>query len=233
MRDPQIAIFFLPLAVAAAGALAQSNENLNPVKGREYREFVAPTQVSGHAIVGLATVPEGDALRQDTLHVYFKEKFNGSIRLDISTADGLLRGEGEFSGAVPEKTWAKVSIKLHRDERARSARESGGPETLAVSARLDRSNTPLVVHWGDRQPATGKPPVLRLYVNSRRADLFVRVQSSGKPLPCRPIVGMTAVRFDKICDIAANQLPKDGKVTLVRRDGFETESVPLVIPFPH
>ena len=232
MRDLQVAAF-LPLIVAAAGALAQSNGSLNPVKGREYREFLAPTQVSGHAVVGLAAVPAANALKQDTLYVYFKDKFTGSIRLDISTADGLLRGEGEFSGAVPEKTWAKVSINLARDERARSARASGGPETLAVSARSDRSNAPLVVHWGDDRPTIGKPSVLRLYVNSRRADLFVRVRPSGKPEPCRPITGMTAVRFDKICDIAADQLPKDGKVTLLRRDGFETESVSLVIAFPN
>jgi hypothetical protein len=229
MRD--LPILVVSLILAAEAAFAQSDQGLKSV-GPGYREFIAPTQVSGHAIVGLTTLPVAEAQRQDILYVYFKNKFNGSIRLEVSTADGLLRGEGEFSGVVAEDTWAKLSIKINRDERTRSARESGGPETLAVSARLDRSDTPLVVHWGQERPTAGRPAV-RLYVNSRRADLSVRVRPTGPLERCRSISGMTAVRFDKVCDIAADQLPKDGKVTLVRRDGFETEAVHLLIGLPN
>jgi len=216
---------FVSMILTAEGGLAQSSEGLKVVG---YREFIAPTQVSGHAIVGLTTVPVGGDQKQDTLYVYFEKEFKGSIKLEVATADGYLRGEGEFSGFVPAKTWEKVSIRINRDERAQLARERGGPETLAVKAQIDQPNAPLVVHWGENPPA-GRNVSLRLYVNSRRAELFVR--GPNKVVQCKQISGMTPVRFDKICDISSDYISKDGKVTLVRRDGFESELVPLVIPW--
>jgi len=233
----RIAVLMLSPMLAAEVALAQSNEGLTAVAGKQYREFVAPTQVSSHAIVGLTTKPSPAQKREDILYVFFKDAFDdakdGPIKVELTTADGYLRGEGEFKGKVPRRTWARVSIEMPppRDERSRSARERSGPETLAVVARFSQTGAPLVVHWGNERP-TGTPPELRLYVNSRRADLSVRLQASEKPVHCQPISGMTPVRFDKICDISAAQLPKDGKVTLVRRDGFDTDSFPFVIPVP-
>ena len=232
----RVAVLMLSPMLVAEVALAQSNEGLSAVVGKQYREFVAPTQVSSHAIVGLTTKPSLAQKREDILYVFFKDAFDdakdGPIRVELTTADGYLRGEGEFRGKVPRRTWEKVSIELPppRDERARSARERSGPETLAVVARFSQTGAPLVVHWGNERP-TGAPAELRLYVNSRRAELFVRLQASEKPVHCQPISGTTLVRFDKICDISASQLPKDGKVTLVRRDGFETESFQFVIPW--
>lgn len=231
----RVAGFSLSLILTAEGALAQSHEGLQSVK--PYKEFIAPTQVSSHAIVGLTTLPSAAEKREDVLYVFFKDAFdvskNGPIRVELTTADGFLRGEGEFGGKVSKNTWQKVSIEMPppRDERARLARERSGLETLAVVARFVQTGAPLVVHWGNTQPAD-IPPELRLYVNSRRADLFVRVRPSGEMVRCKPISGMTPVRFDKTCDIPAAQLAKDGKVTLVRRDGFETESFDLLIPYP-
>jgi hypothetical protein len=37
------------------------------------------------------------------------------------------------------------------------------------------------------------------------------------------------VRFDTVCTFSAATLPKDGKVTLIRRDGMQTESQTIVL----
>ena len=73
-----------------------------------------------------------------------------------------------------------------------------------------------------------KPPTskltLRLYVNSRRADVVIYTPD-GKATSCNAVEQTQIVRFDKTCDLVG--LPIDGKsdtvdLTIVRRDGHQT-----------
>ncbi len=214
------------VALLPVSGAALSQTSLTAVQA--YREFIAPSQVSSQAIVGLAVIPSAAEQKQDLLHVYFKEAHDGSVKLELTTADGVLRGEGEFRGKVAANTWAPLSISTSRDAQARSERERSGPETLAVSVRLAPSGKILPVYWGGHPPPR-ESALLRLYANSRRADLFVRLGPDGPVVRCQPISGMTPVKFDKICDLPTAKLA--GKVTVMRRDGFETESFELVIPW--
>jgi hypothetical protein len=201
------------------------------VTGQAYREFIAaPTLVSGHGLVAIAVLPSREDQLQDALQIYFPNAYRGRLTVELSTADGYLRGEGAFEGDAPDASWATVSLATSRDAKVQAARTRGGPETLTVAARRRGAETPYVVAWGPNAPSRDQA-VLRLYVNSRRADMLVRVEPKGTLVECKPIVGMTPVRFDRVCDFAASRLPKDRAISLIRRDGFETETKTVTIPW--
>ena len=229
------------LGPPALDASAQARPGFVPVPGHAYREFLgAPTPVSGHALVGVALVPTPSDLTQDTLHVYFPQTYRGEVKVELTTADGYLRGEGTFAGEAPAESWVPLSIAIARDGAIRTARRRGGPETLAVAVRsklLDPTGqdptarkTPdrlHVVAWGATPPDRSRA-TLRLYVNGRRGDMFVHLDAASPPVACRRISGVTPVRFDGICDLQADRL-RGGALTLIRRDGFDRDSLPVLL----
>jgi len=94
------------------------------------------------------------------------------------------------------------------------------PLALAIVAR-GANGAIFLARWGDSAPSAGGESV-RLYVNSRRAEMFVR--SGAKLVRCKPVGVSQSVRFDSFCDIDINDIPKDGQLTLIRRDQFDEQT---------
>lgn len=219
-RGIEVATLLVGLALlfGAAPGLAQ----FRPVPGREYREFVNPVNpVRGEAVVGLSVPPTESALQSAVVHVYMPHQFAGEIRLETASADGRFRGEGVFSGATKGKEW--VPLALVEGNAKGSTQRPTNPAQLAVAAR-GPGGALYVVQWGDPAPA-GSSERLRLYVNSRRADMFVR--AGAKVVRCAPLGVPQPVRFDTVCDLLMADVPEGGQIVLIRRDQFDEQSQPV------
>ena len=190
------ALLLIPAGMAAAA-------EFQPVKDREYREYVNPSNpVAGKAVVGavvLAAAP--DSARQNQLSVFLPKPLAGQLHLEISSADGRFRGEGA------------------------SNQRPADASVLAVSVSDGTGASVFVSNWG-ATPAGAQPPLtqtLRLFVNSRRGEMYWSNGASPSQR-CTSLGATAAVRFDSVCDVPLAQLGKDGSVRLIRRDGFDTET---------
>lgn len=185
------------------------------VKGREYREFNNPTNpVRGEAVVGIAYVPDdratnNRAIRDREIEIWMPGPFNGELSVETATADGRFHGEGAYTGKTPGNTWVKVTLTSSADQPL-----PGDSTSLALSVRgATRNGRPelFVARWLGHPAGSGG--ILRLYVNSRRADMFV---AGGK---CFPVTVSQPLRFDTFCDLPVGSLPKNqGEIVLTRRD---------------
>ena len=216
-----LALLFLAYPCAA---------QFRPVAGHEYREFsnrVNP--VRGEAVVGLSLAPTEADQKADVVQVFLPQPFSGEIRIETLTADGRFRGEGTYSGSSNGKEWVRLALLASPsvDSTEPSARPVN-PFTLAIAAR-GPAGTLYLVRWGN-SPVVGSSERLRLYVNSRRAEMFVR---AGKQvLRCARSPTPQPLRFDSYCDIAMVDVPSDGNLLLIRRDQFDEETRKLKVYLP-
>jgi hypothetical protein len=201
------------------------------VPGSEYREQIdTPVSVSGLALVGLALAGPID-LDAKVLYVYLTQPFDGRLRLEMTTADGRFRAQALYEGQSKGLEWVALSIEPHNDDKQSRAELKRNPTELAVAVRPVTTggtaiDTLLQVSWG-KLPDAQADRTLRLYVNSRRADMFVRAPGMDKEKGCTQLHIPNAVRFDTVCEIpwrppAASKLsaPKP-QLQLLRRDGFD------------
>jgi hypothetical protein len=195
------------------------------VDGHEYRELHKPVNpVRGEAVVGLALAPTKDDQRANVVQVFLPEPFAGQLRLETISADGSFRGEGLFDGKSQGAEWATLPLAAPgaaSEDKERPA----DPETLSIAVR-DSKGSLYVARWGAAS-APGGSDTLRIYVNSRRAEMFLRVGSRVER--CRGLDIPQPERFDAYCDALLSELPADGKLTLVRRDQFEEQSQPFTV----
>ena len=213
------------LGLAAVFAVATTSAaDFRPLPGHEYREYYdPPTPVSGIAVVGaMLLTGEGPSTTED-LWVYFKEPFDGQLDLEVVSADGRFLGRGAFVGSSGRDQWVQLSLAPSGTAKRRPS--DPAHEKIAVSAQTGSRNTVMVAAWGTR-PGDVRQQKVRLFVNSRRAQMGLRVNPDPKvPLiQCERLAMTNSVRFDTVCTFSAAELPPDGKITLVRRDGLQTDS---------
>ena len=146
------------------------------------------------------------------------------IRVDVASANGRLQGEGIWSFKPEPKAeeWYPLTVPP----------KSTRPEHLAASVQPadgPSGSTPafVVAAWGKEQPTSASK--LRLYVNARRAEMFMYMPDGKNAVKCTPLENTPTVRFDVVCDV---ELPAASptsvtKLTLVRRDGNSTSRQPL------
>jgi hypothetical protein len=215
------------LFACAVGALcsgASLAAEFTPVDGHEYREFHKPVNpVRGEAVVGLALAPSLDDQRANVVQVYLPEAFAGQLRLETTSADGSFRGEGLFDGKSDGAEWATLA--LAPGSAGEDEQRPANPETLSIAVR-DTKGGLYVARWGEAPAPSGKE-TLRIYVNSRRAEMFLRV---GERVDrCRSLDIPQPERFDAYCDALLSELPADGQLTLIRRDQFQEQSQPFTV----
>jgi hypothetical protein len=211
-------LFLLVQAVVVLPAAAQ----FRPLEGREYREFLNPVNpVRGEALVGLAVLPSADAPRGQTVEVWLPDKFSGELQVETLTADGRFRGEGVYTGSSGGGQW--VPLTLIAKDKASSARP-GDPATLALAVRGPGA-TLFVARWGSAP--VGPATRIRLYVNSRRADMFLR--AGEKVVRCASLNIPQPLRFDAYCDLAAGDVPANGQIGLIRRDQFDEQTQTVTV----
>jgi hypothetical protein len=211
------------LYVCALGTLyatASTGAEFQAVDGHEYREFHKPVNpVRGEAVVGLAIAPSERDQRADVVQVFLPEPFTGQLRLETISADGSFRGEGLFDGESQGEEWA--SLPLAARGAANEGRERpANPETLSIAVR-DAKGSLYVARWGDTLEQKSND-TLRIYVNSRRAEMFLRV--GGRVDRCHSLDIPQPERFDAYCDVSWSEIPADGNLVLIRRDQFEEQS---------
>ena len=217
------AVLPLVLLVTTLPAFAQ----FRPVAGREYREYFNPVNpVRGEAVIGLAIEPTETQQRSAAVQVLVPAGYSGEIHLEIATADGKFRGEGVFSGATKDKEWVSLPLVVvpPSDGKPLPARPAN-PLSLAVVAR-GSGGAVFLVRWGDASPP-GAADSMRIYVNSRRADMFVR--AGTRVVRCKSIGVAQPVKFDSYCDVLIADVPADGKLSLIRRDRFDEQTQALTV----
>ncbi|NWG73965.1 MAG: hypothetical protein HXY24_05070 [Rubrivivax sp.] len=222
------------MVLVLALGLASASAQFAPVPDRGYRESVdAKRPVSGHAIVGMSV--RGGA-PGDTLYVYTPMALvDGTmLRIDLETPDGRFHGSGLYSGRAGAQAWTKVAL-LPAGSRPRAPADVPADQ-IALQVRIVSADAPmaqqsLLATWID--PATQSDPVvLRLHVNSRRAQqMLVRVRDSQPATPCQRLSSPSTVRYDTICEVPLADIGASGsglhRLVLLRRDGFATESLPF------
>ena len=218
-RSAALALLFLALPAAA---------QFLPAPGREYREFDNPVNpVRGEAVVGLAVAPTETAQQADVVQVFVPHPLSGEIHVETATANGRFRGEGVYSGSTKGKEWVSLKLKPSVLNDKASPRPVS-PTSLAIAARGPRG-TLYLARWGEA-PLAGASERLRLYVNSRRADMFVR--AGVRVVRCEPMGIPQPVRFDAYCDLAMGDVPRDGNVLLIRRDQFDEQTQAFKVYVP-
>lgn len=220
---PHVQALLSPLfAFALCLGVSEVSAQFRAAPGREYREFHNPVNpVRGEAVIGVALVPTEVEQAGKSVAVQIPQPFTGEIRLETATADGRFRGEGTFIGSSNGNEWITLEL-------AAPSKPDGGSQlvrpvgaaTLALSAR-GASGELFVSRWGTEAPKSAQEKV-RLYVNSRRADMFLRAGSTV--VPCKSNGVSQPVRFDTYCDVLLADIPKDGRLTLIRREGFDEQS---------
>lgn len=195
------------------------------VKGREYREFLNQVNpVRGEALLGIVMLPADDAPRSQSVQVWLPDRFSGELQVDTLTADGRFRGEGVYAGSSEGGRWVTLPLAAGPGGSTRPASRPGDPATLALSVRGPGASL-FVARWSAASPqATNR---VRLYVNSRRADMFVR--AGTKVVRCTRLTIAQPLRFDAYCDLEWNDLPADGQLALIRRDQFDEETQTLTV----
>jgi hypothetical protein len=208
--------------VAASPALAQ----FNPVQGREYREILNPVNpVRGEAVLGISVIPADEARHSQKVQVWIPDSFSGELEVETLTADGRFRGSGAFAGASRGGQWVPLSLEsTGRSGPSTMIPRPGTPSTLALAVRAPGSAL-FVARWGDSPPP--QPIRFRLYVNSRRADMFVRAGETV--VRCTPLDIPQPLRFDTFCDLPASAVPTDGRIVLVRRDQFDEQTQAVTV----
>jgi hypothetical protein len=195
------------------------------VTGHEYREFHKPVNpVRGEAVVGLALAPSKDDQRANVVQVFLPEPFAGQLRLETISADGSFRGEGLFDGKSPGAEWATLPLAA-QGASSEDKERPANPETLSIAVR-DSKGGLYVARWGEA-PAPSGSETLRIYVNSRRAEMFLRVGTRVER--CHGLDIPQPERFDAYCDALLSDLPADGQLVLVRRDQFEEQTQPFTV----
>ena len=210
----------LVFAVGIAGAA-----EFTPVEGHEYSEFYdKPTPVSGVSIVGAMLDTGQSQSSMEVLWVYFKQPFVGQIDLEVLSADGRFLGRGAFKGSTSGiGEWGRLSLASPKNRAQRPPGLDQG--AIAASVHASSRDTVLVSAWGPK-PGQLDGASVRLFVNSRRAQMAVRVNPDPRVpmIQCERLGILHTVRFDTECRLRVADLAPDRKITLVRRDGMRTES---------
>ena len=99
---------------------------------------------------------------------------------------------------------------------------------LSVAATLvagdaQRQNRMVPVRWADAPRSDGDSPLLRLFVNSRRAEKVTASAGPGtRSVECKRVSARSVRRYDTICELDLPRRPAESgphSVTVTRRGG--------------
>ena len=223
-------------AVALAGGSAVAAD-FQPMPGHAYNAVIDPKRpVSGHMVVGMS-FGRGDYCTRLQAYLPGQPGKGTVLRIDIDSPDGRFLGTGLFVSDAPRAGWN--SIELLSDAAKATPPPSDLPRgELSVAATLvagdaQRQNKMVPVKWADAARGDGETPLLRLYVNSRRAEK-VTVSAGARAVDCQRVTARSVRRYDTICELELPKLaPGSDKrsVTVTRVDGFDNESQTLDIVY--
>lgn len=232
----------LPYLLAAMAALAGGAAvaaDFQPMPGHAYNAVVDPKRpVSGHMVVGMS-FGRGDYGTRLQAYLPGQPGKGTVLRIDIDSPDGRFLGTGLFVSDAPRSGWN--SIELLSDAAKPTPPPSDLPRgELSVAVTLvagdaQRQNKMVPVKWADAARGDGETPLLRLYVNSRRAEkVTVSAGPLGRAVDCQRVTARSVRRYDTICELELPRLaPGSDKraVTVTRVDGFDSESQTLDIVY--
>lgn len=210
-----------------------------PVPGHAYNAVVDPKrQVSGHMVVGMSL---GGGEYGPKLQAWLPRQLGkGTIlRIDIDTPDGRFLGTGLFSSDTPRAGWNTIEL-LSGGAKAPPPPGDLPAGELSVAATLvagdaQRQNRMVPVRWADAPRSDGDSPLLRLFVNSRRAEKVTASAGPGtRSVECKRVSARSVRRYDTICELDLPRRPAESgphSVTVTRVDGFDSESQTLEVVY--
>ena len=210
MRSPVLSGVLAAAALAGGPAVAA---DFKPMPGHAYNAVVDPKRpVSGHMVVGMS-FGRGDYGTRLQAYLPGQPGQPGKstvLRIDIDSPDGRFLGTGLFVSDAPRAGWN--SIELLSDAAKATPPPSDLPRgELSVAATLvagdaQRQNKMVPVKWADASRGDGETPLLRLYVNSRRAEkVTVSAGAGARAVDCQRVTARSVRRYDTICEL---ELPR-------------------------
>ncbi|MFQ3665707.1 MAG: hypothetical protein SNJ79_06705 [Sphingomonadaceae bacterium] len=222
----------LALAIALAGPAAA--QSFAPADGDGFRERVDATRpVSASSVLvglGVADSRQLAARSRPRRHLWVRclGPCTGRIEVEATSASGRYEGRGRFEGSAEPGTW--VRLPLGQPSRAVLAARQGLPDDQLATIvwPLDdsgrRIERPLLAAWTE----TDAPPSgdLLLVAVGGEDDMWLRA-GSGRAIPCRPTSGRAVTAFGKVCQLPLADLPADGRLAIVRREGTGERTIPF------
>lgn len=228
LPDVMAAAFAIALAASAAA------QSFTPAEGGGFRERVdASRPVSASSVlVGLGVADSRllAARQRPRRHLWILCLGNcaGRIEVEATSASGRYEGRGRFDGAATHGTWVRLPL----DPPSRSvlaARQNLPDDQLAtiawpIDARGRRIERPMVTAWTESDvPPSGD---MLLIAVGGQDDMWLRA-GSGRAIPCLPTSGRSFTAFAKVCQLPLANLPADGRMAIVRREGTGERVIPL------
>jgi hypothetical protein len=204
-------------AVLAAGLAAVAHAQVKEI--RPYTEKENPnTPVRGHALVGVALMPGPGDQEQDRLFLYTPRREGQVLSVDVTTANGRVQGDALVQLVPAAGGWTELKV----PKRFRRADPEG--LTVGVQSPDDAQGAFYIAAWGRPPSGALADQELWLYVNRGRApQVTLYAAGAGKGEPCKPATVSVGLRFNTICRLRMRDVPADGRLTLVRRDGGTTQ----------
>lgn len=219
------------------GSRAANSVDFKPVPGHSYVALVDPKRpVSGHMVVGMSF---GRGVYGPLLEAYLPNPSakGTKLRIDIDSPDGRFLGTGLFVSDAPKKGWNTIELLPESSGSIVKPSDHDSSE-LSISVTLvsgvpQWQNKLVPVRWAQAPRSSGDSPLLRLFINSRRAEKVMVSGADGAfPGVCRRVTARSVRRFDTICelDLPRAQPGSDRRsVTVTRVDGFDSEPQTLDI----
>lgn len=229
----------LVLGMVLLGGAAPANAEiitLEAAPGHGFRERVGEARpVSSAAVVGMLVLHSSEKSKErlpgNEIYAYFP---NGAasddrIQFEMESADGIYRGQGEFRGQVPARSWAR--LRLRDQDRPFQWPPRAGWTDIAVSIHLLSAGPPTrstrLIASIDSDPAAAT--LLRLHINSRGGQI-----ASTDAAHCRPVQSPSVVAFDHACELPLRlgEVKSAGmaQIKLLRLEGFGQDDVIVDLP---
>ena len=188
--------------------------------------FIDPEErVSGSATLGVAFVdPQSDPkspVPLDAVYALLSRPPKAALEVQLATVDG--RYVATFASKPDDATVGWVMLGLVLPAEHMKLLSGYSLDEIALLVTNGKTGAVYPVRWGRPQTTN----VVRVYINAEGANaFFVTGGARRKIMTCAQASDRSSFKFDRICDIPADDVRADNQVQIMRKHGADF-STPL------
>lgn len=217
------------IALVIAGvSLAPAFAEFTAVPGAGFVERAkAQRAISGGTVVGVTMINTKGNKGRKHLWVRPNRDFNGSVRINAISDDGMYEGRGEFSGSAPGGKWSNV-LNLPSKGGAANIRNGRKDPLFASLAESGRSttNSIMITAWTN----TPVPPIAgEVAVAFQNLAIGARVSvllPGGQWRNCVTGLGKgVSAGYNTVCRLSISELEQSSMIVLQVRQGSDVTQI--------
>jgi hypothetical protein len=222
-----IGLFFIALSTFPVADRLHALQRA-PQGPESFSESVdASEPVGASAAMGAVLASGGPLADMRRLTLHFKQPFNGTVVVQVTTADGRYRGTASYRIANARAD-ATEPVLFPTKQLPLLSRYTS--RTVAISAHSDgvRAARRYFPVSFDGEP--GGAGTLLLYVMSQGADVYFVDRVERRLVKCERVTGIAGIKFDTVCRAPAGHVDWSKGVSLRRVRGT-TQLDPISVAF--